>query len=98
MNFELIFNDVSNEQMNYLQNSHDHQAIYHAVGKILGYMATDLHHPSLHTHKYDAITGANGEEVFEAYAKNRTPEAYRIFWHYGPGEHQLTILEIVPHP
>jgi hypothetical protein len=42
--------------------------------------------------------GENGEEVFEAYAENNTPGAYRIFWHYGPGKDVITIIAITPHP
>ena len=59
---------------------------------------TNLRHPSLHTHKYNAIEGPCGEEVFESYAQNKTPGAYRLFWHYGPGKKTITILEICPHP
>lgn len=71
----------------------------------LGYMETNLRHPGLHTHKYSSLVGTNGEEVFEAYAQNKTPGAYRVFWHYGPDEiidkkrvPILTIVAITPHP
>jgi hypothetical protein len=71
----------------------------------LGYLETNLRHPGLHTHKYSSLAGANGEEVFEAYAQNETPGAYRVFWHYGPDEiiekkrvPMLTIVAITPHP
>lgn len=47
-------------------------------------METNLRHPSLNTHKYDTLNGPNGEDVFESYAQNKTPGAYRVFWHYGP--------------
>jgi hypothetical protein len=38
--------------------------------------------------------------VFEAYAQNRTPGAYRIFWCYGPDKDKgdITITAITPHP
>ena len=61
-------------------------------------METNLKHPSLNTHLYDELIGPNGEKVFESYAQNRTPGAYRIFWHYGPGPRIITILEVCPHP
>ncbi len=85
MKFELIFTDHADEQMNVLEISKNKKAIYKAVCKILGYMETNLRHPSLHTHEYSAMKGPNDEKVFESYAQNRTPGAYRIFWHYGPG-------------
>jgi len=61
-------------------------------------METNLHHPSLQTHEFESLKGAKGEKVFEAYAENKTPAAYRIFWHYGPLEKRITILAITPHP
>ena len=38
------------------------------------------------------------EKVFEAYAQNRTPGAYRVFWCYGPQQGQIIIVAITPHP
>lgn len=64
----------------------------------LALMETDLRHPSLQTHEYSDLEGAKGEKVFESYAQNRTPGAYRIFWHYGPQKGQITVVAIIPHP
>ncbi len=50
-----------------------------AVRKTLGYLEINPRHPSLNTHKYSSFKGPNGEEIFEAYAENNTPAAYRIF-------------------
>jgi hypothetical protein len=55
-------------------------------------------HQGLNTHEYDSLKGANGEKVFEAYAENKTPAAYRIFWHYGPGPDAITVIAITSHP
>lgn len=40
----------------------------------------------------------DGEEVFEAYAENKTPGAYRVFWYYGPDRNQITLVAVTPHP
>lgn len=61
-------------------------------------MESNLRHPSLNTHKYDDLTGPNDEEIFESYAQNNTPGAYRVFWFYGPGKAKITVLEICAHP
>ncbi len=61
-------------------------------------METDLRYPSLQTHGYSELDGANREKVFESYAQNHTPGAYRVFWHYGPKKGQITVVAIVPHP
>src|SRR5476651_729163 len=57
-------------------------------------------HPGLKTHEYDALTNpySSKEKVFEAYAQNNTPGAYRVFWCYGPKKGRITILAITSHP
>jgi len=55
-------------------------------------------YPGLHTHKYKSFKGFNGEEIFQSYIENKTPGAFRIFWHYGLGKDVITILAITPHP
>lgn len=68
------------------------------VQKTLAYMAVDLRHQSLQTHKYDEMEGPEDQEVFESYVENRTPGAYRVFWYYGPGQGVITVYYISPHP
>ena len=74
------------------------------IKKVLGYMETDLRHPSLKTHEFTSLKGPKGEKVFEAYAQNQTPGAYRVFFFYGPDAQAggkrvavLTVLAIAPH-
>ena len=69
-----------------------------AVRSCIAKLESNPRHPSLHTHKYDELSGEVGEVVFEAYAENNTPGAYRIFWHYGPEKNMITIIAITPHP
>jgi hypothetical protein len=69
-----------------------------AVRKTLGWLERNPRHPSLHTHPYSQLAGPKGEKVYEAYAENRTPAAFRIFWCYGPNSAEITIIAITPHP
>ena len=57
-------------------------------------------HPGLHTHVFHSLDHPfdPAAKVFEAYAQNRTPGAYRVLWCYGPEPETITILAIVPHP
>lgn len=98
MKFELNYSDEAKDQFLELENSKDKFKQYKAVAKTLGLMQTNLRHPSLHTHKFDAIKSPFGSEVFESYAQNKTPGAYRIFWCYGPECKELYIIAITPHP
>jgi hypothetical protein len=69
MKFELLFTEHADEQMENLETAKDKKPVLKAVNKILGFMETNLRHPSLNTHKYDEMEGPNGEEVFESYAQ-----------------------------
>ena len=71
---------------------------YKAVKKAIEFLAANPRHPGLQTHEYESLMGPNGEKVFEAYAEQNTPAAYRIFWYYGPSKGVITIFAITPHP
>ncbi len=67
------------------------------VRKCLGLLETSPRHRSLQTHPYESLVGGKGEKVFEAYVENRTPAAWRVFWHYGE-KGAITIVTITAHP
>lgn len=96
--FDLEYTENAENDLKELTADKQKIASAKAVVKSLKLMSKNLKHPSLNTHKYDEMEGPNGEIVFESYAQNNTPGAYRIFWHYGPGRKKITILEICPHP
>ncbi len=96
--FNLRYTENGEDDLKMLIADKGKKVALKAVVKALKMMGANLKHPSLHTHKYDEMEGPNGEEVFESYAQNKTPGAYRIFWHYGPEKKMITILSITPHP
>ena len=105
MQRKLVFTPTADEQLTALENSPAKAAVCKQVKKTLGYLETNSRHPGLNTHEFMSLQGAKGERVFEAYAQNKTPGAYRIFWHYGPDEvigksrvSIITIVAITPHP
>ena len=65
-----------------------------AVRKTLGLLETNPRHPGLQSHKFQSMEGPRGEEAFETYAEQSTPDAYRVFWCYGPTKGQITIIAI----
>jgi hypothetical protein len=70
-----------------------------AARKTLGIL--EVHgprHPGLQSHEYSTLRGTRGEDVWESYVEQRTPAAYRIFWHYGPADGEITVLAITSHP
>ena len=96
--FKLLFSTQADADFELLEKNKSLLKRFKAVQKTLGYLETNPRHPSLNTHKYQSIKGPKGEEIFEAYAENKTPAAYIIFWYYGPSKNQITILAITPHP
>lgn len=98
MKFTLRFTAEAKQNLEDLENNRAEDKRCRIMKRTLGYLETNPKHPSLNTHKYDSLRGPNGEEVFEAYAQNNTPGAYRVFWYYGPGEKIISIVAIVPHP
>jgi|SRR5438046_2126249 len=105
MKRELRFTPEGQRNLRDLEAEPAKAAVLKQVRKTLGLMEINLQHPSLNTHKYDSISGPNGEEVFEAYAQNKTPGAYRVFFIYGPDRTEgkkripvLTVIAITRHP
>jgi len=76
------------------------EGLFKQVEKCVRLLLENPRHPGLHTHEFHSIehpfekTG----KVFEAYVQNRASGAYRLFWCYGPGKDEMTIIAITPHP
>ena len=98
MAFELPFTEREAGQLDALESDDGLAKRIKAVRKALGMLEANPRHPGLNTHKFVSLKGPGGEEVFEAYAENKTPAAWRIFWMYGPDRNQITIVTITPHP
>ncbi|MCI5066645.1 hypothetical protein MRY87_13065 [bacterium] len=82
------------------KKSSKQEGLFKQVKKTIDLLANNPKHPSLQTHEYSTLVNPyrSSEKVFEAYAQNRTPGAYRVFWCYGPESQQITVLAITPHP
>ena len=98
MNFGLILSAETKEKLRELKHNRNLEKRYKAVTNALEKLSQNPRYPSLQTHEYVSIFGPNGEKIFEAYAENNTPRAYRIFFYYGPDKNCITIYTILPHP
>jgi hypothetical protein len=104
MQWVLRFTDESKSQLARLAQSPGLAGELRQVKKALGYLEQNPRHPSLNTHEFTSLS-TDEYKVFEAYAQNQTPGAYRIFWRYGPDEKAgnkripvIKIISIVSHP
>ena len=105
MQRQLRFTDEADAQLKALAADPAKSGLNKQVLKTLGLLELNPRHPGLQTHEFTSLAGANGERVWEAYAQNNTPGAYRVFFHYGTDEGVgkkripvLTIIAITPHP
>ena len=76
------------------------EGLFKQVQKCVELLSANPRHPGLKTHEYHSLIHPYDakQKIFEAYVQNRTTGAYRLFWCYGPGKNEITILAITPHP
>lgn len=76
------------------------EGLFKQVFKTLKLLQKNPRHPGLQTHEYSGLAHpwSPDGKVFEAYVQHSTPNAYRIFWCYGPKRKQITVVAITPHP
>jgi hypothetical protein len=91
---------LRNRQKNKKAKAAKAEGLFKQVNKSVNLVLQNPRPPGLKTHEYDSIPNPykEDEKVFEAYAQNNTPGAYRIFWCYGPNKAEITFLAITPHP
>ncbi|CAM3184187.1 hypothetical protein SAXI111661_21785 [Saccharomonospora xinjiangensis] len=97
--FELLFTAEAEKVIVDLQSQQQFASKFKKVRKALRLLEqAGPRHPGLHSHDYKSVPGPHGATLWESYVENRTPSAWRIWWVYGPGDGQLTIVTIGPHP
>ena len=98
MKFFLRLTPTAKETLRELKEFRSLEKRFKAVSKALKFLAQNPHHPSLQTHPHYSLCGPQGEKVFEAYAEQDTPAAYRIFFYYGSAQGEIVVFAITPHP
>jgi hypothetical protein len=67
--------------------------------KAMRFLESDaVGHPGLASHRYEDLDARFGERIWESYMENNTPSAWRIWWHFGPGKDEITIVDLGAHP
>ena len=98
MSFELEWTNEAKATYLLLKSDASQRKRYKAVKKTLKFLAMNPRHNSLQSHEYESFNGPNGEKVWTAYAEQKTPAAYRVFWYYGPSRGVITVFAITSHP
>jgi hypothetical protein len=76
------------------------EGLFKQVHKCLQLLSTNPRHAGLAAQEYRSLERPYDakQKVSEAYVQNKTPSAYRLFWCYGPGHKQITVIAITSHP
>ena len=96
--FKIYLTDEALKQVDVLKNNKGLLKRYKAVKKTLSLLKDNPRHPGLQTHEYKYFSQSMGVKIFEAYAGQNTPAAYRVFWYYGPDRKEITVISIISHP
>jgi len=98
MKFFLSFTPTAKSNLKELKGSVHLEKRFKAVSKALKFIQENPRHPSLQTHEFYSLKGPQREKVFEAYAEQDTPAAYRIFFFYSQQRGEIIVVAITPHP
>lgn len=99
MPFRLKFTEVADDQLRALEQDAGLVKRLKAVRKACGTLEVNPRHPGLNVHRWRGKTCPHDGQMWEAYAENDTPGAYRIFFCYPPDDRgMILIIAITPHP
>ena len=94
---EEFWNNLSSKVRN-KSATKDEITLYKKLGKALTLLSGNPPHPGLESHEISSLSKRYGMKVWESYLENKTPAAGRLFWVYGPGRGDITIIGLEPHP
>ena len=94
---EALWNDLT-QRSEQKKLSKGEEQLFKKLVKALAFLQTNPRHPGLNSHEIDALSRRYGFKVWQSYLENRKPAAGRLFWTYGPGRAEITVLGLEPHP
>ena len=72
--------------------------LYKKWGNALKKLSSNPMYPSLKSHEITELSRRYGMKVWQSYLENKTSGARRMYWVYGPGQQEITIIGLEPHP
>ena len=74
------------------------EELYQKWGSTLKKLSADPFYPSLMTHEIPPLSKRYGIRVWQSYLENKRSGARRMYWVYGPGKQEITVIGLEPHP
>ncbi len=96
--YRLILTDTARAQIKAVSENPAQAGLEFQLKAAIAKLVHDPKFKGLNSHKYDSLNDRYGKEVWESYVQNNTPGAWRIFWFYGPGKDEVTLVLATPHP
>lgn len=99
MGFRLLFYPSATAELSKLAGDGNLKKREKAVKKALAFLEANPRHPGLNTHKLEGLRCPHDGDLFEAYAENNRPGAYRITFCYPPDQQNtIAVVDIIVHP
>lgn len=76
----------------------DDNELAERLGKAVAHLSEDPLYPGLQSHEIPPLSKRYGRKVFESYVEHGTGLGRRLFWVYGPGRSEITLIGLEPHP
>ena len=92
-----LWNELQTGHRNGTSKKKDDE-LYKKWGNALKKLSADPFYPSLQTHEIPPLSRRYGMRVWQSYLENRKSGAMRMYWVYGPGKQEITIIGLEPHP
>jgi hypothetical protein len=86
------------EKSQLVRLSRSETVLFKKWNKALRFLSQNPRHPGIAIHEIGALSRRYGEKVWQSYLENDTPAAGRMFWVYGPGRAEITVIGVEPHP
>jgi hypothetical protein len=76
----------------------DEKRLHKKWGQAMAHLAADPRYPGLKSHEIEQLSRRYGQKVWQSYLENRNSRAARLYWVYGPGTNEITVIGVEPHP
>lgn len=86
------------QRLEQLRDARGQQRSYKAIATAIRLLGEDPHGPDLVVGELTCVRGPRGERVFSSCASGVAQSTYRVLWHHGPKDGQVTLLAIAPDP
>lgn len=96
MIYKIEVADSALEDLEKIKKSHKAEILRKKIKNKIELLKQNPKHSSLNSHEYTSLSKRYGVKIFGIYIENKTPGAYRLFWHYH-GNNIIRVVAITPH-